>query len=321
MTIVKYTDMDDVAAECVATVGFFDGVHRGHRYLIKQVKEEAERLGAEAVVVTFDRHPRHVIGCDYRPRMLNTLDEKTALLESTGIDRCVILPFDEAMSRLSARDFMSGVLRERIGVKILVTGYDNRFGRNRSEGFDEYVRHGVDIGMDVVLAKPLILNGVSVSSSVIRSFIEAGEVEMAALCLNSHYSMTGCVVDGEHVGRGLGFPTANIEPDDADKIIPATGVYAVWVEMDGEPVRYHAMMNIGFRPTFGGNRRTLEVHILNFSGDIYGRRISVSFVGRLRTERKFHGAAELAAQLREDARLAVEILEEDVKKQTTDIRL
>lgn len=310
-----------MAVPCVATVGFFDGVHRGHRYLIKQVKGEAQRLGVEAAVVTFDRHPRQVLGCDYRPRMLNTLDEKTALLRSTGIDRCVILPFDEAMSHLSARDFMGGVLRDKVGVKVLVTGYDNRFGRNRSEGFDEYVRHGVDIGMDVVRAKPLILNGVSISSSVIRSFIEAGEVEMAALCLDSHYSMTGRVVGGEHVGRSLGFPTANIEPDDADKIIPASGAYAVWADVEGECGRYRAMMNIGFRPTFGCGRRTLEVHILNFSGDIYGRRVRVSFVGRLRMERKFHGAAELAAQLREDARLAAGILEEDMKKQTANIRL
>lgn len=314
MKVVRYNNVDDTSAPCVVTVGFFDGVHRGHRYLIKQVTDEARRLGIESVVVTFDRHPRQVLGCDYRPRMLNTLEEKTALLASTGIDRCVILPFDEAMSRLTASEFMSTVLRDKIGARALVTGYDNRFGRNRSDGFDDYVRYGDEIGMAVIKAKPLVLNGVSVSSSVIRSFIEAGEVEMAALCLESHYTLAGRVVAGEHVGSGMGYPTANIEPDNADKLIPATGVYAVWVDIEGVTGRCHAMMNIGFRPTFGGTRKTLEVHILNFSGDIYGRRITVSFVGHLRTERKFRGASELANQLHEDARMAIEILEEDIKK-------
>lgn len=314
MIVVRYNNVDDTSAPCVVTVGFFDGVHRGHRYLIKQVTDEAHRLGIESAVVTFDRHPRQVLGCDYRPRMLNTLEEKTALLASTGIDRCVILPFSEAMSRLTAREFMSTVLHDKIGARALVTGYDNRFGRNRSESFDDYVRYGDEIGMAVIKAKPLVLNGVSVSSSVIRSFIEAGEVEMAALCLENHYTLAGRVVAGEHVGREMGYPTANIEPDNADKLIPATGVYAVWAEIEGVAGRCHAMMNIGFRPTFGGTRKTLEVHILNFSGDIYGRHITVSFVGHLRAERKFRGASELANQLHEDARMAIKILEEDIKK-------
>lgn len=317
MTVTGLTDKDYEAAPCVATVGFFDGVHRGHRYLIEQVLAEARRTSAEAVAVTFDRHPREVLHSGYRPQMLGTLDDKLSLLAATGIDRCVVLSFDEAMAALPARAFMDSVLRRSVGVHTLVMGYDNRFGSGRTATFDDYVAYGRGLGMSVVRARPFILNGVSVSSSVIRSFLAEGEVAMANMCLGRRYSLCGRVVSGEHVGRSIGFPTANIEPDDPHRLIPAPGAYAVRVMISGDGAAdgafgdpRPAMMNIGMRPTFGGSSVTLEAHIIGFSGDIYGRAVRVEFVSRLRSERKFRSGAELAAQLRRDAEAAVRELSE-----------
>lgn len=308
MKVTLLTDKSCEPVPCVATVGFFDGVHRGHRYLIEQVTAAARRSGTEAAAVTFDRHPRRVLQSGFSTQMLGTLDERIELLSATGIDRCVVLPFDETVAAMPAREFMATVLRDAVGVQTLVMGYDNRFGHGREAAFDDCVGYGRELGIGVVRAQPFILNGVNVSSSVIRAFLTEGEVSMAAMCLGRSYSLTGRVVSGRQIGRSIGFPTANIEPADADRLVPAAGVYAVRVMIGGDDGatesfgRPHAaMMNIGTRPTFGGSAVTLEVHIIGFSGDIYGRQMRVEFVKRLRGERKFRNGAELAAHLRQDA--------------------
>lgn len=308
MITTRFKDRMRPAAPCVATVGFFDGVHRGHRYLIEQVTETAHRAGMKSVVVTFDRHPREVLHSDYRPLMLTTLDEKLRLLGRTDADRCVVLPFSTALASLTAREFMSRVLLEGIGVRTLVTGYDNRFGHNRSEGFADYVRYGREMGIDVRRGLPFELGGVSVSSSVIRSFLLEGEVGMAARCLGYHYTLTGSVTDGKRVGRCIGFPTANLRPADGRQLIPSSGVYAVRVALPGRDGLLPAMTNIGCRPTFGGTEQTIETHIFDFDETIYGQPMSVSFVARLRKERKFRNTAELVAQLKRDAVTAKEEL-------------
>lgn len=290
------------------TVGFFDGVHRGHRFLIGTLADRARERGLATAVITFDRHPREVVSTDYRPMMLSTLGEKLALLGQTGVERCVVLPFDEVTAGLSARRFMQEVLRDRLGAELLVTGYDNRFGHNRSEGFADYVRYGREFGIEVMQAEPMADSGVAVSSSVVRSLLSEGEVQMAARCLGYPYTIAGSVVGGEHIGTGLGFPTANIVPCSAHKLIPAPGVYAVRVRIDGEMELRPAMMNIGTRPTFGGNRTTMEVHIIGFGGNIYGRTLGVAFEARLRGERKFDSAELLAAQLGKDRMAAARLL-------------
>lgn len=289
----------ELSDEIVATIGFFDGVHRGHRYLIDQVKSVALEHGAQSMVITFDRHPREVLHSDYQPQMLSTLDEKTSLIRSTGVDHCEVLPFDEAMASLSAYDFMKTVLRDRLGVKYLVIGYDNRFGHNRSEGFDDYVRYGRELGIEVIRAKAFVLNGVNVSSSVVRSFLSAGEVEMAAMCLGYRYSISGKVVSGVQEGRKMGFPTANIDVNGVGKMLPANGVYAVVATL-ADGTRHPAMMNIGNRPTFHGDKTTLEVNIFNFNGNLYDSQLSVSFVKRIREERKFESEKALMRQLEKD---------------------
>lgn len=294
--------------QSVATIGFFDGVHRGHKYLIGNVIDTARREGKQSMVITFDSHPRLVLHKEYRPRLLTTADEKRRRLEATGIDRCVMLHFDERMASLSAYDFMRDVLRDSLNVSTLITGYDNRFGHNRAEGFDDYVRYGRKLGIEVVKADAFRLNGVQVSSSVIRSFLSAGEADMAAMCLGYHYTLAGTVAQGYHEGRKLGFPTANIKPADSLKLIPEGGVYAVRVRLDGSTIQLDGMMNIGTRPTFNGTETSLEVNIFDFDGDIYGHDIEVAFYDRLREERRFTSVNKLAEQLQHDKEEAMEIL-------------
>lgn len=288
------------AAPCVATIGFFDGVHRGHRFLINSVTEEAERTGMASMAITFDRHPRLVTGNGYRPQALNTPYEKQLLLGTTGLDICAVLPFTPDLAAMPARDFMKKVLGGRLNVKTLITGYDNRFGHNRAEGFDDYVRYGAETGMEVRRADAFVLNGVNVSSSVVRAFLSEGEVEMAAYSLGYRYKIAGHVVNGMSQGHKMGFPTANIDIDADGKMIPANGVYAVLVRVEGTTGTFAGMMNIGTRPTFGGGDVSLEVNILDFSGDIYGRKIEVEFVKRIRAERKFASIERLCGQLEED---------------------
>lgn len=285
---------------CVATIGFFDGVHRGHRFLIERLKEDAKAAGLESTVITFERHPRQVLSSDYQPKLLTTFEEKRLLLSRTGVDNCAVLQFDRQMAQMTAREFMERVLAGLLNVKRLYIGYDHRFGHNREEGFEDYVRYGRELGIEVLQNTAFDLEGVNVSSSVIRSFLQEGEVEMAARCLGYPYFVSGKVMPGVQEGRKLGFPTANIEVT-AEKLIPASGVYAVTARLEGSAALKPAMMNIGTRPTFGENEQTLEVHILDFEDNIYGKELLVSFDRRLRGERKFRSAEDLADQLRKDA--------------------
>ena len=312
MNIIKFSTETVTLAPCVATIGFFDGVHKGHRFLINHVIQEAVDSGLQSTVITFDQHPRQVLQSDYVPQMLSRFERKMSLLANTGLDNGVVLHFDKEIASLTSYDFMKNVLRDRLNVKKLVIGYDNRFGHNRDEGFDDYVRYGNELGIEVIRNQAFVLNGVNVSSSVIRSFLKEGEVEMAEMCLGYHYTIMGKVVHGYKQGRKMGFPTANIDMSDSHQLIPAPGVYAVEVHIDGENKCRHGMMNIGRRPTFGGDDITLEINIFDFSDDIYDRILHVSFIHRIREERKFNNALELASQLKDDRRLVEEqFLKED----------
>ena len=285
----------------VATIGFFDGVHRGHRYLIDQMITVAKEAGMESTVITFDRHPRQVLHSDYLPQMLSTLEEKKALLENTPADHIEILTFDEQLAALSAHDFMKEVLRERLNVCKLVIGYDNRFGHNRSEGFEDYVRYGQELGIEVIQAMPLSEpDKEAISSSYIRACLLVGNVWGANEALGYAYSLTGRVTEGFHEGRKIGFPTANLNTDEIGKLVPASGVYAVHVQLENEQHLRLAMMNIGTRPTYDGHVQTLEVHIFDFDSDIYGQQLRVVFDRRIRNEMKFSSPQELAKQLEKD---------------------
>ena len=296
---------------CVATIGCFDGIHLGHRLLINLVKQKAKEQGLLSAVITFDRQPREVFDPDFHPQLLSTQQEKAKVMASLGVDLLVVLPFTKELAHLSAQAFMQQVLHDRLSVSVLIVGYDHRFGHNRTEGFDDYVRYGEALGIEVLRGDVAYFPGEekAVSSSVVRQLLKEGCVEMMQNVLIRPYSLTGIVVQGEHIGHELGFPTANLEVDEPNKMIPAAGVYAVWAIIGDE--RLAAMMNIGTRPTFQGKQQTLEVHILNNKvGDIYGQPLTVEFMARLRSERRFNTREALMEQLRQDREETLSCLKE-----------
>ncbi|MDR2389034.1 MAG: riboflavin biosynthesis protein RibF [Tannerellaceae bacterium] len=301
MIILRNRDKLKERSEFVATIGFFDGVHLGHRYLIREMKEAARTRGLRTAVITFPQHPRRVLQTDYCPRLLNSLDERLALLRDTGVDYCFILDFTAELSQLTAEAFIS-VLSQQWRIKTLYIGYDHRFGRDRRDGFREYVHYAANCGMEVLEAPRLTQNEVAVSSSEIRKQLSLGHVETAAQLLSYPYRLTGRVVQGNQIGRTLGFPTANIQVADAFKLIPSTGVYAVRVTCLGQ--NHKGMLYIGRRPTlYRNDNLTLEVHILDFLDDIYTQEISLAFTHFLREDIRFRSLHELKEQLKKDAAL------------------
>lgn len=277
----------------------FDGVHLGHQFVLRQVVEKARQLGLQSLCITFDHSPR----CE---QVLTSLDQKLSLIRQTGIDRCEVLSFTPELKALTAQQFMEQVLKRQLGVKVLLTGYDNRFGRNREEGFEDYVRYGRELDIEVF---GLPAEG-NTSSTYIRQLLLGGNVAEAAASLGHPYTITGRVTHGEHVGTRLGYPTANLIPADSHQLIPAGGVYAVWVGIDSTQGSGNnaeltsklerGMMNIGTRPTFGLHTQTLEVHLLDYSGDLYNRQLTITFVNRLREEQHFDSPEALIEQLKED---------------------
>lgn len=292
----------------IATIGFFDGVHLGHQFLIRQLIAQAQKNNLASMVITFDQHPRQVLQSDYQPQMLSTLDEKVEKLKQTGVDYIVIVHFDRALAQLSAYDFMQNVLERQLNVAQLVMGYDNRFGHNRAETFDDYVRYGKEIGICVSQNTALEVGEVNVSSSVVRRYIAAGEMEKATQCLGMPYSLTGKVVSGFQNGRKLGFPTANIDFHGLGKLLPALGVYAVKVYINTDETAYNGMLNIGIRPTFDGKDISMEVNIFNFSDNLYGQNLTIHFISYLRSEEKFDTLDALKAKMEEDKQRSIKIL-------------
>lgn len=286
--------------ELVATIGFFDGVHRGHRFLIDCVIEEAQRSGMSSAVITFDRHPREVLQTDYQPDLLSTVDEKLLLLSKTHVDNTVVLHFDASLAALTAHDFMRDVLQGELKVRKLIIGYDNRFGHNRSEGFDDYVRYGKELGIEVIRADAFLPDDVRVSSSVIRTCLREGRVEEANRLLGYDYTIESRIVSGYQNGRKMGFPTANLDVTRCQQLLPASGVYAVLVRLKDSVGWKRGMMNIGHRPTFNGTTTSMEVNLFNFSGDLYGQELLVSFISKIRDEHKFDSLEALAQQLKHD---------------------
>jgi riboflavin kinase/FMN adenylyltransferase len=260
------------------------------------------------MVITFERHPRQVLQSEWQPLLLTSLEEKKELLVRTGIDKLVVLRFDRAMSQLSSREFMERVLKHELGVSLLLTGYDNRFGHDRTATFDDYVAYGRELGIEVICGQPTDVAGQRVSSSLVRSLLSEGNVDLAAQCLGRPYQLTGQVGHGEQIGRQLGFPTANIIVSKGNRLVPAPGVYAVCLSIKGDDTLLQGMMNIGTRPTFHGNQLTLEANIFDFNGDLYGQHLNVFFIERLRNEQAFSSAEALMEQMEHDAVQAREIL-------------
>ncbi|MDD6668220.1 MAG: bifunctional riboflavin kinase/FAD synthetase [Bacteroidales bacterium] len=287
----------------VATIGMFDGVHLGHRSVVSLVVGQAAERGWASAVITFARHPQTVLHPDSPVPLLMSVDRRISALAETGIDYTVLLDFDRRLASLTAAEFLQQIYN-KYNVRRLIVGYDHRFGHNRSDSFDDYVAYGRRIGIDVVRAPEFVGAGAHISSSTIRRLISDGDVVSAEQLLGGRYSLSGTVVEGNRLGRTIGFPTANIQPLEPHQLIPAAGVYAVVVRLGD--TAYRGMLNIGTRPTVDrSGRTTIEVHIFDFAADIYGTTLTVEFVQRVRAERRLPSVDSLRRQLVDD-RIAIE---------------
>ena len=294
-----------VIGKPVCAVGNFDGVHLGHKAIFSFVSSHAAERGVESCVITFSNHPRQEIYPDEKIHVLTSLDEKISEIDKSGIDNLVLLKFTRELSLQSPGSFIGFAVIDCVGAGVLVAGYDHAIGRNR-EGDIDHIRNISAGRIDVLQAPPLSIDGRPVSSSRIRSDLSNGDVDSAACLLGRSYSIRGKVVRGFERGRHLGFPTANIMPDDSAKLVPLDGVYAVRVFLRGRT--FNAVMNIGKNPTYGNSSRTIEVHIPEFSSDIYDEDLVVEFVKMLRGEITFTSIDDLKSAIRRDIDDALRVL-------------
>jgi len=284
----------------VVTVGVFDGVHEGHRTILDHLLERSEIKRGRSTVVTFDPHPREIVGPS-PVSLLTTIEERVKILGQMGIQRVVVIPFTRGFSQTNAEKFVVDTLINRVGMQEIVVGHDHHFGKGRQGNEKTLLEMASEhqFAVDVIPAK--VLEHAVVSSSLIRKTIEGeGNMELARVYLGYRFGITAEVIKGEGRGREIGFPTANLKPIHDKKIIPQNGVYAVSVKLEDRDNVYTGMMNIGFRPTFEGDDRHLEVHIMGLDEDLYGNNLRVEFVSRIRSEKKFAGIEALVEQLNED---------------------
>ena len=289
----------------VVTTGTFDGVHLGHRAVIEAVVAMARARSGSAVAVTFDPHPRAVIHPDDPPVVLTSMEEKRRRLQDAGIDILAVVPFTREVQMLSPEAFVSTYLLTYLDAKVVVLGYDHGFGKGRSGDPDTMRALGHRFGFDVAIVPPTMAGEGPVSSSRLRDLIREGRIDEAREMLGGGYPVSGCVASGDGRGRELGYPTANIVPDDTMKLLPPNGVYAAKAFV---PEPFAAVVNLGVRPTFNGKSRLLEAHLLDFTGNLYGRRISLELVDRLRGERRFPDPEALIAQIHKDGQRARDII-------------
>ena len=291
-----------------ATIGFFDGVHAGHRFLLEQLKTYANERKMQSMAITFLQHPQSVVQPDLQQDLLSTFDERIEYLSMSGIDYCMLLDFTKSLSQLSAKEFIQKKLKEEWNIKVLLIGYDHRFGKNRTEDFEDYVKYGNECGIEII--KALELPDIQASSSNIRNCLLEKRIKEATRLLSYPYPLTGKIIEGNRLGKKIGFPTANLEVSDKNKIIPGEGVYAVWVKWKQK--KYAGMVYIGKRPTVTSNgEKRIEVHLFDFSGDLYNETIHLEFIEFLREDKQFDNLEELKEQLLIDRENAIAVLNEN----------
>lgn len=306
MNVFNIDNINDLDAKTVVTVGMFDGLHLGHRHLVARLIAIASDQNLVPIVVTFDRHPRQVLDPANPMSLLSTCDERLALLESCGVPNVAMVHFDVATASLSACDFARSILCDRLNMSVLLLGYDNSFGSRANNDFDRLPDLAKEMGFAVMHDEAVLLDGIEISSTKIRKALQTGNLALANAMLGAPYSATGTVVHGRHVGTSLGFPTANIRLGDSAKILPADGVYALRTSVDG--TAYAAMANLGAQPTFYQQHKELEVNLIGFDGDLYGRQLCVEFIDRIRDIRPFASPDELVLQLRHDRETVISIV-------------
>ena len=292
----------------VLTVGSFDGLHAGHRAILEELRRQAASRAANAVVITFEPHPQLVLERPEQPpiQILTTIEEKFALLEALGISHVIVIPFTRAFSQTPSDLFVREILHQKIGMQAIVIGHDHGFGKNREGDVATLMRLGQELKFDVHEVPPFVMEGKTISSTLIRHALVEGDIVNANGWLSYAYGFMGRVVKGAGRGKIIGFPTANLEPVNPHKLMPGNGVYAVKVKLSGS--EHSGMMNIGTRPTFEGSPRTLEVHLFDFSQNIYDERCEVRFIARLRAERKFDSVEALQEQLQRDKKMSLQAL-------------
>lgn len=295
----------------VITIGTFDGVHIGHRKILERVINHARKSNINSAVLTFFPHPRMVLQKDSDIRMLNTIEEKTDILKDMGLDILVVHPFSKEFSRLTATDFVRDMLVNRLNSKKIVIGYDHRFGRNRNANIKDLMAFGNIMDFEVEEIPAQEIDAVSVSSTKIRKALEEGDMETANAYLGYNYMLTGTIVQGKGLGRQLGFPTANLKIAEDYKLIPKTGAYIVKSLINDTWV--YGMMNIGYNPTVNGKQKTIEVHFFDFSENLYGQKIQVEILHRLRDEQKFDSVEALKKQLAKDKENSLNFLHRSYK--------
>jgi riboflavin kinase/FMN adenylyltransferase len=304
-----YRSVDTIPAfdRAVVTIGTFDGVHTGHRLILDQLQQEARRINGETVIITFHPHPRKVVATGQPAiRLINTIDEKIELLDKNGIDHLVIVPFTDAFSQQSPEEYIEQFLVERFHPHTVIIGYDHRFGKDRKGDYKLLEAYSARFGFELKEIPAHLINNNTVSSTRIREALLKGDVDAANELLGYQYFFEGKVVDGNKLGRELGYPTANLEVGSEEKLVPGLGIYAVYVEVDGRKLK--GMMSIGVRPTIGGTNRVIEVNIFEFNEDIYGKVMRVWVAKWLRAEEKFDGLEALKEQLGKDKVEALKVL-------------
>lgn len=291
----------------VVTSGTFDGVHKGHQKILKRLVEVAEKEGGESVLITFWPHPRMVLNND--PgflKLINTIDEKQQILRSLGINHLVMIPFTREFSNTSSAEFIQKILVDAIGTKKLVIGYNHRFGRNREGSFESLKKEGPRYGFEVEEIPKHEIDHVGISSTTIRKALSEGDVSLARRYLGRSYSLTGLIIHGDKLGSKIGFPTANIQIEETYKLIPAEGVYAVLITIDG--ITHKGMLNIGKRPTVDGTEQRIEANVFDFNEKIYGKLVTIELEYRIRDEIKFDSLESLSRQLAADKEKSISLL-------------
>ncbi len=298
MEIIKELSFSPVPI--VASIGFFDGVHLGHKHLIHQVIDIARKYHGKSLIITFKEHPKKTLKCDYQPKLITTLEEKLDLMAKCGVDYCHLLNFTPNMAKLSSKEFMKSYLQKKLNVNVLVIGYDHHFGNNASLIFDDYKKEGEQLGIEVIQASKFTQGKYkNISSSTIRNLIQTGKVDQANLLTGHPYSLSGTVVTGRKLGRKIGYPTANIKLSQTNKILPLEGVYAVKVIINSRNI--YGIANWGRRPTIEPDGLPiLEIHLFDFKDDIYNQTITVFFLKYLREEKSFNSLEDLHQALQQD---------------------
>lgn len=308
MQVHRDIDHLPVFRHAVITIGTFDGVHSGHQQILAQLKSEAAHVNGETVIITFDPHPRMVVATNKPIHLLTTLEEKITLLDQKGIDHLVVVPFNDTFAHQSADDYIHHFLFRRFKPKTVIIGYDHRFGKNRQGDYHLLEQKGLELGFLVKEIPEHVLNEVTISSTRIREAILNCDITTANNFLGYPYFFEGTVVEGNKLGRTIGYPTANLQVNAPEKLIPGNGVYAVTALVGDSNQLLQGMMNIGVRPTVDGSKRTIEVNLFNFNEDIYGKKLQVNVLQHLRGEQKFNGLDALKAQLAKDKTEAFSIL-------------